>query len=415
MRSRRSVVAEEMLRAWREVFDRADRRTVIKPSGEEVRLDVEVDLADPDTLVATLGLSTRAANALDRAGVADLRQFLALPVPEVRFMRGVGKKTRDELIAVLDRLCRRFPEVAKVAPATDGAKVEELGTLDLDALRSRLIDTSARGKDAPSARKIRAAYLGLGDPLNGQADWPNQNDVATELRLTRQLISQALKANRDRWTREPRVTALLDDLLGLLRSSGGVMTVGELADGLIALRGTSVEEPVERRRLASALVRVAYEAEQAKAEPRLHLRRSKAGLLLAASPGMADYAEALGAEANLLALEVPLPPTVRVFQRLYEVPLPEFPPDCRRRATSGCSAWPPRRARTRPSRPGKRSTLAGWRRVGRCNSAWGHSRGWRRGSTRRPSASGSRPATPRRNLCPIGPSWTICSARSVWT
>ena len=106
------------------------------------------------------------------------------------------------------------------------------------------------------------------------------------------------------------------------------MTLGELADGLIALRGTSVEEPRERRRLASALVRVAYEAEQAKAEPRLHLRRSKSGLLLAASTGLADYAEALGAEADKLAAEVPLPPTVRVFQRLYEVPQPEFPPDC---------------------------------------------------------------------------------------
>ena len=85
-----------------------------------------------------------------------------------------------------------------------------------------------------------------------------------------------------------------DDLLGLPRSAGGVMTLGGAGRGLVALRGTSVEEPGERRRLASALVRVAYEAEQAKAEPRLHLRRSKAGLLLAASTGLADYAEARG-------------------------------------------------------------------------------------------------------------------------
>ena len=79
-------------------------------------------------------------------------------------MRGVGKKTRDELIAVLDRLRRRFPEVAKDGPATARRpKVEDPATLDLDALRARLIETSARGKDAPAARKIRAAYLGLDD------------------------------------------------------------------------------------------------------------------------------------------------------------------------------------------------------------------------------------------------------------
>ncbi len=60
--------AEEMLRAWREVFDQADRRTVVKPSGEEVRLDVGVDQADAETLVATLGLSTRAVGLLRRVG-----------------------------------------------------------------------------------------------------------------------------------------------------------------------------------------------------------------------------------------------------------------------------------------------------------------------------------------------------------
>ena len=108
--------AEEMLRAWREVFDRAERRTVVKPSGEEVRLDVGVDQADVETLVATLGLSTRAANALDRAGVADVRQLLALPVSEVRFMRGVGKKTAGRA----DRGPRPAPPAGSPRSAKDG-------------------------------------------------------------------------------------------------------------------------------------------------------------------------------------------------------------------------------------------------------------------------------------------------------
>ena len=322
--------AEEMLRAWRLVFEQADRRTVVKPSGEEVRLDVGVEQADAETLVATLGLSTRATNALDRAGVTDVRQFLALPVSEVRFMGGVGKKTRDELIAMLDRLRRRLPEIAKDVQAREkpATTVEDAATLDLDALRTRLVEAGGRIKDAVSARKIRTSFLGLGDIEGGLGDWPNQNEVAAEQGLTRQRVSQVVTAEREKWARDRQVTTLLDDIMGLVRSSGGVMTLAELADALVALRGSSLERHADRTRLASGLVRVAYEAEQAKAEPNLHLRRVGRGLILAASPALADYADQIGKVADELAAEVPLPPTMRVFQRLYEVPQPEYPEDC---------------------------------------------------------------------------------------
>ena len=319
--------SEEMLRAWRELFDRADRRTVVKPSGEEVRLDVGVDRADPETLVATLGLSTRATNALDRAGVVDVRRFLAMPISEVRFMRGVGKKTRDELVAVLDRLRRRLPDIAGEPAAPTPLAAEDPWTPDLDALRLRLVDAVGRGKDAPSARKIRTAYLGLGEAA-GPDPWPNQTEVAEAAGVSRQRVSQVLATDRERWARDRQVSALLDDLLGLIRPAGGVMTLGELAEGLVALRGAATEGPETRRRLASAVIRVAHEVEQARAEPRFLLRRRGTGLLLALSPGLADYAEALGAVADSLAGEVPLPPTVRVFQRLYEVAQPDFPADC---------------------------------------------------------------------------------------
>jgi serine/threonine protein kinase len=320
--------AEEMLRAWRDVFARAERRTLTTPAGTEVPLHVGIDQADPETLVALLGLSTRATNALDRAGVTTVRQLAAMPAGDVRFMRGVGKKTRDELITALDRLRRRFGAPADAAAAAAVAPAEDPGTLDLDTLRRRLVDFPARAKAAPAAAAIRAAFLGLGEPRGGRYDWPTQADVVAHLHKKRQQVSQAVAADRDRWSRDRQVAAVRDDLLRLIRAAGGVTALPELADALIALRGTAAEDPDARARLASALVRAAYEAEQARAEPKLHLRRAGAALLLAVTPELADYAERLGRVADALAAEDPLPATIRVFQRLYEVPQPEFPPDC---------------------------------------------------------------------------------------
>jgi serine/threonine protein kinase len=337
--ARRFDNAEEMLRAWREVFAHAERRTVTTPAGEEVALHLEVDQAEPDTLVAMLGLSTRATNALDRAGVTNVRQLLGLTAGEVRFMRGVGQKTRDEIIAVLDRLRRRLatqaePEKASPRPTT---LVDDL-VPDLDTLRRRLIDPPAKGRTAPATFKIRKTYLGLdggssaggGGPTGpgGGIEWPTQAEVAVRLRKKRQQVSQVLGADRERWSRDRHITALRDDLLRLIRSAGGVMALPELAEALLALRPADQADPRERSALAAALVRIAYEAEQAKAEPKLHLRRAGPGLLLAVAPELAEYAERLGRVADELAAEDPLPSSLRVFQRLYEVEPPEYPPDC---------------------------------------------------------------------------------------
>ena len=65
--------AEEMLRAWRALFRYAERQMVTTPAGQEVQLAVSMSEAQPDTLVAMLGLSTRAMHALDRVNVITVR------------------------------------------------------------------------------------------------------------------------------------------------------------------------------------------------------------------------------------------------------------------------------------------------------------------------------------------------------
>ena len=323
--------AEEMLRAWREVFERAERRSVTTPSGEEVPISGGLDRADADSLVATLGLSTRAANALDRAGVTVVRQLLGLPINEVRFMRGVGKKTRDELVASIDTLRRQLPDAAK--EAREVRKVVALDDPatppDLDALRTRLIDVTARTKDATTVRDVRVAYLGLDNHAEAGdgRDWPDGNQVGARMGLTRQRMSQILEDERGKWLRLGDVGSLRTDLVDLVRAAGGVMTLTELADALVALRGSGLAATDKRTRLATALIRIAFEADQTRAKPELVLKRSNAGLLLANSTELAEYAERLGVVADELAAEYPLPATPRVFQRLVEVPAPEYPAD----------------------------------------------------------------------------------------
>ena len=89
--------AEEMLRAWRDVF------AGIEPPGassdhDGSGLDDAWDQATLDTPIVDLRLGTRAANALDRANVATVADLLRASPAGLWRLRGVGKKTCRELL-----------------------------------------------------------------------------------------------------------------------------------------------------------------------------------------------------------------------------------------------------------------------------------------------------------------------------
>ena len=140
--------------------------------------------------MAILGLSTRATNALDRVGVTTVRQLLDLPVGDVRFMRGVGKKTRDEIIAALDHLRKRFPKPPDGGRPEDRPtpEPEDPATLDLDALRRKLLG-AAPGSKADKAVEDPRAVPG---PRPTGGDWPSQAEVSARLDVTRQRIGQVV-------------------------------------------------------------------------------------------------------------------------------------------------------------------------------------------------------------------------------
>ena len=99
-----------------------------------------------------------------------------------------------------------------------------------------------------------------------------------------------------------------DQLVGQVFAAGGVMTASEVVGVLIANRNLDQLAEGDRPRVALALARIVYEAEQARPEPRLHLRRTHGPLLLACTPERADQVERLGKVADALAAADPLPP-----------------------------------------------------------------------------------------------------------
>ena len=147
-------------------------------------------------------------------------------------------------------------------------------------------------------------------------------------------MSRAIASARGRWLKTAAITRLREDIAVLLDAQAGVMTVGELAEALLAGRGSLQGEPV-RTRQALAVVRAAVETERDRAAPRWIIRRSDFGTILlardalAADAGpaidgerLADYAETLGRRADALAAEDPLRPSARVLEALQAIEPP---------------------------------------------------------------------------------------------
>ncbi len=324
--------AAEMLSAWRRAFASAGSSTT-SHTAEAAAGELEARCAEArlETRVALLGLSTRAVNALERAQVETVRELLALPLFRLNRLRGVGSKTRKELLQAV-RLLEghlerpRLPE----SPAVAAEGGLEAGVLGLDLLLPKLLGDPRR--KASSERRVVEALLGLeeagpgeGEPELG-AGWRSQSEVAKALELTRARISQVAIGVRARWGKQPAVTQLREDVAAILDEQGSAATAREVALALLARRGSSQEGP-RRLRAALAALRAACEVEEGSAAPRWRTRRGSGRVLLAleepaGANALLDYADALGRQADALAAQDPLPSPQRVLEELQQVPLP---------------------------------------------------------------------------------------------
>jgi serine/threonine protein kinase len=314
--------AEEMLRDWRDCFTAIDSAGPATEADEE-ELRQRLQAAQFDSSIHELGLGTRATNALDRANVLTVEDLLTFPMRRLLRLRGVGHKTRREIVTAVKILRDHLgnppdagkdlvPEEAEEQPVGDPAR------LSVDLLAQRLTRTSPR--DGNTARQTITALLGLEEALPNV--WPTQAEVARFLSVTRARVGQIVGRVVERWAnKEKALTRLRVDVAGLLAAAGGVMIPAELGEAILAARGSVLEEP-KRSRLARAVARAAVEVERTMAEPRYIVRRDDDLALVALHPSLADYAARLGDRADELATEDTLAPPARALQTLRAVPAP---------------------------------------------------------------------------------------------
>jgi serine/threonine protein kinase len=314
--------AEDLLRAWRNVF--ADRQTVHPADavGAEGRTAFAMT-ATPLTTMAELGYSLEAQDILERMGVHNARELLAVDRIRFRYLRGVGDKIRKEIRLTAKELARLRPDLTQGRSTAHEADGEGAGAVSINELAAQLLPRRPAGDDRPEEAAL-AHYLGLDDTVHA-GDWPNLGESAQSSPVDRSTLTAGLIKARERWLKNPAFTELRQQLDTLLRSQGQVMSTYESAMALLALRGCAAQDDAERLRQASAVLRAAVEAESHLDQPRFETFDHQPCALIAGASAWADYARQLGAAADACAAADPLLPPARVLETLQGVPLPSAP------------------------------------------------------------------------------------------
>ncbi|MCE9553877.1 MAG: BREX system serine/threonine kinase PglW [Planctomycetes bacterium] len=314
--------AEEMLRAWRNCFEGIEEPGSLSDHDDETLLPGLLAEATEDTPISELGLGTRATNVLDRANVLTVEDLLTVPMRRLSRLRGVGNKTRREIMAAVKILRERLgkPTGAKTAiteePEPQPAATD-LNTLGVDQLAQRVLRIG--GREGDTAKDAMHGLLGLDPEVTDP--WPSQADVARRVNVTRARVGQLLGKFQDRGSKDPAITKVRDHLAEIVTVQGGVVSAGELIEALLVERGCVEDEP-KRTQLSGAVVRAAVEVERTMTDPRYLVRRDGDSVLIAQNQVLAEYASALGQVADELAIEDPLAAPNRVAQRLREVAAP---------------------------------------------------------------------------------------------
>lgn len=318
--------AEDMLRAWRRIFEALDQLPQT-PDDDPAAIERERSSATLDTPITALGLSARATNALEREGATTVADLLRLSAFEFRRLRGVGLSTRDELVAVQRSLRKRLgtPDPAPQPTARTTTEAEP-DVQQLDALVAQLLPkrTARNASELDTLRLI----LGLGDELTSAGDWPSQTEVAQQRAVTRARIGQIVAKARERWRRLPAMTRLREELTAHITALGGVAGSRELDRLIAAERGSADPERVTA--LATAAIRAAVETESAMGDPRWTVRRTGRRVLLAVAGAdaherqvTADHVARLGTIADELAAAPTLPAPAEVAERLRTIRSPQ--------------------------------------------------------------------------------------------
>lgn len=255
--------AEEMRAAWEAVFAGAYR---VEPDPEAASRDRSslVEAATLETPVTALGLSPLAVGSLDRLHVLKVRDLLTIPGSVVAFLRGVGSRTRREILEVMEKLQARFPDVDVDTDQPHGQDVHAVDLVVGELVRA--------GEEVRIPDAFTHAFLASDGEHAGPA-WPELSELGARFRKDPLTLERDLGALRRAWRTHVALREVRSDVEGLLRSHGGVMTDQELAEAILSSRGALSNDPSRRLRHAAAVLRAALEVEEYEKESRFLWRR----------------------------------------------------------------------------------------------------------------------------------------------
>lgn len=318
--------AEDMLRAWRSVFERATTAHPVTTT-EDAAFRTLAFTVTAQTTMAELGYSLEAQDALERMGIQNVARLLAVNRIEFRYLRGVGDKVRKEIRLKAKALARLRPDLTQGRPTLYESEEADEGSSKLPVTINELAESLLPRRPAGDVRAEDAAlahYLGLQGP--GAASWISVGEAAQSAGVDRAALTAALIRARERWLKNSKaITELRQQIEALLAAQGKVMTAEEAALALLALRGCALQDDAERLRLAHAVLRAAVEAERHREQPRFDIHDQGPVPLLATSAGWADFARRLGEVADSCALADPLYPPARALEALQGVRQPPEP------------------------------------------------------------------------------------------
>ncbi|WP_432558178.1 BREX system serine/threonine kinase PglW [Granulicoccus sp. GXG6511] len=300
--------AGEMREAWRRALDRT--ATTHADSGDE--------LADKVTLTTPLtrsGLSARALSLLEPLRLKTVGDLTAVHPIRFRQLSGANS-TRDE---VVDRARQWRTRLGSgTLSATESSVLPSLADIAHTLIRS------AGGGRSRSRSQVLHMLLGEDPAID---PFVTHAVLAEAVSLTGPRVSQIINDLHDAWAEGPALELLnqLDTfVLARVRELGGVATLHELADALIA--AMPAEAPADpaagehtdimmeaSRPLARGVLRLLHDRQRRLAaldqeELVLDWRRRRGVMHLAAlDPALLDLAEALGARADQLVREAGAP------------------------------------------------------------------------------------------------------------
>ncbi len=311
--------AEDMLRAWRAIFT-ARQSAHPSDAAPASGLAAIALTATSQTTMVELGYSLEAQDVLERMGVHNVRELLAVDRIRFRYLKGVGDKIRKEIRLTAKELARLRPDLGQGRNAALDADEEIEGAVSINELAAQLLPRRPAGDDRPEEAAL-AYYLGLDDAVKAGA-WPSLGDAAQAGEVERGVLTTTLIKARARWLKNPAFTELRHQIDTLVRSQGNVMSAPEGALALLALRGCASQDSAERLRQAMAVLRAALEAEAHLDQPRFEAFDHQPSMLIASAAAWADYASQLGTAADACALADPLLSPARVLEMLESLPLP---------------------------------------------------------------------------------------------